>query len=136
MNAVLDASSFLPLLLDTSANLALLPFGSVTHAYAPDLLLPEVGNALWKYHRSGTAVPSAREVLTLLERCDVQLIEGSAILERAYALACELDHPVYDCMYVAVALRHNAKLFTFDKRLAGRLRSSAYERLVTFQSKR
>lgn len=35
----------------------------------------------------------------------------------ALALACHLDHPVYDCLYLALARREAAVLLTADQRL-------------------
>jgi len=35
----------------------------------------------------------------------------------ALALACHLDHPVYDCLYLALARREAALLLTADQKL-------------------
>ena len=35
----------------------------------------------------------------------------------ALALACHLDHPVYDCLYLTLARREAAQLLTADQRL-------------------
>lgn len=35
----------------------------------------------------------------------------------ALALACHLNHPVYDCLYLALARREAALLLTADQRL-------------------
>jgi predicted nucleic acid-binding protein len=35
----------------------------------------------------------------------------------ALALACHLDHPVYDCLYLALARREAATLVSADGRL-------------------
>ena len=35
----------------------------------------------------------------------------------ALALACHLNHPVYDCLYLALARREAAFLLTADQRL-------------------
>ena len=35
----------------------------------------------------------------------------------ALALACHLDHPVYDCLYLALARREAATLVSADRRL-------------------
>jgi predicted nucleic acid-binding protein len=35
----------------------------------------------------------------------------------ALALACHLDHPVYDCLYLALARREAAVLLTADQKL-------------------
>jgi predicted nucleic acid-binding protein len=46
------------------------------------------------------------------------------------ALAQRLDHPVYDCFYVALAQRERARLLTFDERLVKKLTSASLERLL------
>ena len=48
----------------------------------------------------------------------VDVIEPDRQLQaEALALACHLDHPVYDCVYLALARREAALLVTADKRL-------------------
>ncbi len=42
-----------------------------------------------------------------------QLGKASMVL----ALACHLDHPLYDCLYLALARREAATLLTADQRL-------------------
>ena len=41
-----------------------------------------------------------------------------------------LDHPVYDCLYLALAEAEDARLVTADQRLLTRLRGSAWEELA------
>ena len=48
----------------------------------------------------------------------VDVIEPDRHLQvEALALACHLDHPVYDCLYLALARREAAALLTADQRL-------------------
>ncbi len=39
-------------------------------------------------------------------------------LERALALATELGHPIYDCVYLALALHYDTHVVTADRRFA------------------
>ncbi len=39
------------------------------------------------------------------------------LANRALSLAIELQHPIYDCFYLALAQRENALLITADERL-------------------
>jgi predicted nucleic acid-binding protein len=84
---------------------------------APDLILPEVGNVLWK-RRLKNEISQAQvdEIVRHLPGALV-LISSKDLLARALAIAVELGHPIYDCFYVAAAERWEAPLFTDDKRL-------------------
>jgi predicted nucleic acid-binding protein len=85
---------------------------------APDLIVPEVGNALWKAARRGEL--SADEVAVaarLMEQSDVELRPMRALLRPAMSLALALDHPVYDCVYLALAAEQDCALVTADEQL-------------------
>lgn len=98
---------------------------------APDLVVTEVVHAAWKLVRAdeissdhgariAAAIPAAFSVLVGAPRLSV----------RAFALAHELGHPVYDCLYLALAELEDARLVTADRRLLSRLRGSAWEGLA------
>ena len=48
------------------------------------------------------------------------------LASRAIELALELDHPVYDCFYLALAEAEKTELVTADLRLEGRVRSTPW----------
>ena len=51
---------------------------------------------------------------------------GSAHLApRAAAIALELDHPVYDCFYLALSEAQNAALVSADRRLIAKVEGTA-----------
>lgn len=87
---------------------------------APSLLWQEVGNTLLTGVRrqrwSGAeADQSARRLL----RLPVRRVDSAVDLERAYELSRRHDnHPIYDMVYVALALRLATELITQDRRLA------------------
>jgi predicted nucleic acid-binding protein len=85
---------------------------------APKLIYAEVANALWAVARRGdiTAV-DVRDALDLL--ADAPLIVPSSmkqLMAAAARLASDLDHPVYDCMYLALALQEQRPVITADSR--------------------
>ncbi|EDY38847.1 hypothetical protein CPCC7001_1726 [Cyanobium sp. PCC 7001] len=85
---------------------------------APELMLTEVANALWRLQRSGQL--EATGVQQRLSRAAelVDHIEPDRHLQvEALALACHLEHPVYDCLYLALARREAAALLTADRRM-------------------
>jgi predicted nucleic acid-binding protein len=86
---------------------------------APNLLLIEAGNALWKRVRRGElASAEAIEMLTVLKNLPVGWIEESGLVEPALDLAARLQHPIYDCVYLALALREDIRIATADARFA------------------
>jgi predicted nucleic acid-binding protein len=85
---------------------------------APELMLTEVANALWKLQRAGSLGGLDPQLLLADARDLVDQIEPDRHLQvEALALACHLDHPVYDCLYLALARREAAALLTADQRL-------------------
>jgi len=89
---------------------------------APDLLLVEVANALWR--KSTAREISAREAdaaFDLVRRSGIDLRPTAPLLPRAMDVARRLGHPVYDCVYLALAEREHARFVTADHRLLRRL---------------
>jgi predicted nucleic acid-binding protein len=97
---------------------------------APDLLLAEVGNALWKNIRRGMPAGPLREAWALLPPSFQRLVPMGELAAAAFDLALRHDHPVYDCFYVALARRESAPLITADARLADRFAAAAEIRLL------
>ena len=72
--------------------------------FAPELLVAECANVLWKKTRRRELTPDeARLAARLLQRADVELAPMRALLEPATELAIAMDHPAYDCAYLALA---------------------------------
>ena len=89
---------------------------------APDLLLVEVANALWKKTAAKELSPrEADAAFDLVRRSGIDLRPTGPLLPRAMEIARRLDHPVYDCVYLALAEREQAALVTADQRLLRRL---------------
>jgi predicted nucleic acid-binding protein len=89
---------------------------------APDLLGPECANILRKKARLGEiTAEEATVAAAALERLEVTLHATRLFLARATALALRLDHPAYDCCYLALAIALGSPLVTADRRLQARL---------------
>ena len=85
---------------------------------APDLLPVEVANVFWKKVRRGDMpTTELRPAITNLLAVDIELHHSTALLNRATHLAVETGHPVYDCLYLALATDMGAALATADRRL-------------------
>lgn len=84
---------------------------------APDLLLAEVANALWKKVRRREMEPEDADLaIQLLQRVNVDFRSSRPLVRPALALAREIDHPVYDCIYLALARAEQCALVTADGR--------------------
>jgi predicted nucleic acid-binding protein len=96
---------------------------------APSLIAAEVNSAIWKAVRRGSVSPAnALLAAEAAIRPFEMLFPLEPLQVRALALAMELDHPVYDCFYLALAERERAPLISADKRLlAAAQRSKAIE---------
>ena len=90
---------------------------------APDLLWSECANGLWRWARTG-ALPGqvALERFAALRRAPVALTPAGDLLDRALMLAVEIGHPIYDCIYLALALIHGTQVVTADRRLVNAVR--------------
>jgi predicted nucleic acid-binding protein len=87
--------------------------------FAPDLLHIECANILWKKALKGDLTHSqAARVLKELRTSPVTTVASGPLLESAFGMAEELRHPVYDCVYLALAAERKMPLITADQRLA------------------
>lgn len=89
--------------------------------HAPDLLLVECANVFWRKVRVGDLTPSqANHAFRLIAGSPVTLHETTpALVERALEIGLRLNHPTYDCLYLALALELGADLLvTADDRFA------------------
>jgi predicted nucleic acid-binding protein len=101
---------------------------------APDVILLEVANALWKQAallkilRSDEAVSIFRDFITL----PLNLRPSNPLASHALDLAMKFQHPVYDMLYCALAIENHCEFLTADQvlvsRLSGRL---PFVRLLT-----
>jgi predicted nucleic acid-binding protein len=94
---------------------------------APDLVLCEVVNAGWRRARQGD-IPwvQYREIAAAMRSPPLTLKPLRELLPRAAALAEALSHPIYDCIYIALAEREDATLVTADRRLLARLAGTSW----------
>ena len=91
---------------------------------APDLIVPELVNVLWKHvRRRECSNEAAEQILGFWETDCPTLVASTHLASRAFELATALDHSVYDCLYLALALGIEGQLVTADRELARAARS-------------
>lgn len=122
MTLVLDASVAVKLVVEeTGSDSAARLLEAGEDLIAPDLLLIEVGNVLWRKVRDSQllevhAARSLDDVPDFLER----LYPSAPLVSDAWRIAFQLRHPIYDCVYLALAERADRAVVTADKELCAK----------------
>jgi predicted nucleic acid-binding protein len=118
MRVVVDASVAVKWVLDEPGSEAAATLRE-QELIAPALWLAEAANALWRHAQTGEITGNeAVELFTELLQAPVATLPIEPHLEPALKLATEIRHPVYDCIYLALALHHQTYVVTADRRLA------------------
>src|ERR1035438_266366 len=87
---------------------------------APVLLMSEVANVLSKRVRRRLATDSmAMDAYRLLKINSPLLVDDRTVMDEAMTLALGSGQAVYDCVYLALALRRGCDLITPDLKLHG-----------------
>ncbi len=99
---------------------------------APRLLASEIGNMLWRKAVNGSIDDheAARLAAALLEM-PLQWRDDERTCVEAVRIAVELGHPVYDCMYLALASLIGSQVVTADKRFVSAAASTPYRTIVS-----
>lgn len=95
---------------------------------APELLFAETTNALWAMCRRGDIGKADMvEAVSVLKTVPVAIPASMRQLAApAGRLAVDLDHPVYDCVYLALALQEQVPVITADRRFHETVRQHPY----------
>ncbi len=99
--------------------------------YAPDLIMPEVTNVLWKRWRThAIAQEFAEHLITALPTMFQHLFASAELAERVWYWSHSLNHPAYDCFYIACAQHIEGRMVTVDARLLAAVKGTAAGPLV------
>jgi predicted nucleic acid-binding protein len=98
---------------------------------APDLIVAEVTNIAWKKRIRGEIAHTQAEAIATAIRQYIPALHSSAELnERALEIALALNHPVYDCLYIACAEKTDAILITANEKLCALAEKNGFGELV------
>jgi predicted nucleic acid-binding protein len=104
---------------------------------APDLLLPETANVIWKYVRRGELAPvDANAILDDILQMPIRITPSLELIEVALRIAVETDRTIYDSLYIALAMHANAILISADERLVNALATTRYASLIQLVANR
>lgn len=85
---------------------------------APDWLLAEAASSFWKkVKKSELLAIHAERHLGLLPSFFQVLHPAAPLIDEAFRWSIRLRHSVYDCLYVALAVREDCRLATADVKL-------------------
>jgi predicted nucleic acid-binding protein len=85
---------------------------------APDLIWPELANALWKKHQRGELIEAAAKgILRDFARFSLVVQPSAPFVDAALDIAVRRGHTVYDSLYLAVAVARQCALVTADNKL-------------------
>jgi predicted nucleic acid-binding protein len=131
-SVVVDASIALKWVVEEEDSKAALALAELEMA-APTLLHVECANALWAKARRHELTPAeALQRVKVLSTAPVEWVPLETLVEDAVGVALRLGHPVYDCLYLALAARRGWKLVTADRRLPTPCGASTSSRLYSF----
>jgi predicted nucleic acid-binding protein len=88
----------------------------------PDIFWAECGNIVWKAVRQQRFGRDEAEIaiLSMMNR-SIPTVSSATLLPKAVSIAFDFGRSVYDCLYVALAVRSRIQLITADERLANAL---------------
>lgn len=128
MTFVVDASVAIKWLLpEPHADAALRLLREGHELEAPDLLLPEVGNALWKrVRRQQATVSEMVAALEALVSLPLEFHSSGPLMVPAFEIACATGRTVYDSVYLAVAVLRECPLVTADRKFHAALEKTPF----------
>ena len=90
--------------------------------HAPDILLAEFANVIWKKARR-SEIPEPRPYMDELSHLSdiIVLHPVHNLIARAAQIAEMIDHPVYDCLYLACAEATKSILVTADHKFTNKV---------------
>jgi predicted nucleic acid-binding protein len=93
-----------------------------TKLIAPELLVAECANILWKKVQRGELLKAeALLAARLLQGVEIELLPTRSLFEAAMRMSIEIDHPAYDCLYLVLAVEKKCQFATADERFLRKL---------------
>jgi predicted nucleic acid-binding protein len=125
MTFVVDASVAVKWVLAEEGSRAAAALREDPELIAPSLIVAEIGNALWRAVRSGTLLRSeASESIEAALLPFELLVPLEELRVRALSLGFGLNHPIYDCFYLALAEREACPIVTADEKMIAAARKA------------
>ena len=99
---------------------------------APDLIVTELTNIAWKKCTKGEInLLQAQAMAAAIHHYIPTLHPASEFVEQALEIALELNHPVYDCLYLACA-KKGSLFITADEKFCNAVKGGDFEFYVQY----
>lgn len=119
---VVDASIAVKWVVEEDGTAEALALRRSAKLIAPDLLAAECANIFWKkVQRAELSGDEALLAARLLQAAGIEFVPSHTLLEAATQIAIDLNHPAYDCLYIALAAARECRFVTADERLLRKL---------------
>lgn len=127
---VIDASVGVKLIVPEEDSAKAIEHVTAGDAIVPTLFHVEVANAVWKKVRKGEV--ELAPILPFLAGLQelIETISEAPFISRATEIAVELGHPIYDCIYLALAETGEKQLLTADQRLLAAVKDTPFRAWV------
>ena len=132
MNLAIDASVAVKWFIEEPRSSAARKIlGKTESLIAPDIFTPEITNAVWKKVKADEIpMDQGKAIVSNLPLFIDHFVLSSQLIDRAFHLAVEFSHPVYDCLYLALAEHESVILITDDAKLLTLAKKAKLSRLV------
>jgi predicted nucleic acid-binding protein len=133
---IIDASVAFKLVVEEPGSAEAIAWIGRSELVGPMLVHAEVANALWKRVRKKELADDGEIEARLADLTRyIRTVDETMLIPRALRLAIDVAHPVYDCVYLALAEALDDMLLTADRRflraVAGTLHESRIRELGT-----
>ena len=128
---IIDASVAFKLVVEEPGSEEAIAWAARSELVAPTLIHSEIGNALWKrvQRREIVGGGAVGERLADMARY-IRTVDETPLMPRALQLAIELGHPIYDCVYLALAEAQEDELLTADARFLKSVQGTGHQQRV------
>ena len=98
---------------------------------APESFMSEFANLASRKHRTGDATrEQAERAMARVQKQISPFVPVRELLPVAFEMSVALEHPIYDCIYLALALRTGAVFITDDRAFARKVKGSQWRDFV------
>jgi predicted nucleic acid-binding protein len=99
---------------------------------APDFIIIEMMNILWKKKMRGEITEfHAQKIAESLNNKFDKLMSSKKLSKTAFKLSIELNHSIYDCLYLAMAVDLKAVFISADEKFVNKAIANGFDINVT-----